>query len=280
MTTTSPTWIDGVPSAALPLPDRAFAYGDGVFETFLLRNGRLVLRDLHLERLAIGLTCLRMPAALPLAQQTLDTVVQSLDTTIEGYAALRLTVTRGGGPRGYAPPQDTPPRIVISVSDLQHDPLAFAAPAALGETAVRWGKQPLLAGIKHLNRLEQVLAAADAVDAGVDEVVMLDQSGAPLSVAAGNLFMVAGKRLLTPILVDGGIAGTRRRLLLDHLAAACGLQAAEVRLQLHQLVAAKEVFYCNALIGLRAVGTFRDRSWSDHSATRLLHTAYCEWLDR
>ncbi|MEZ5555713.1 aminodeoxychorismate lyase [Haliea sp.] len=279
MVVAAQTWIDGTPGDALQLPDRAFAYGDGVFETMLLRDGQPVLASLHFDRLAIGLACLRMPEALPLARQHLDTVLDSL-RAVKGYAALRLTVSRGTGPRGYAPPQVATPRVVISVSEMAYDPSVFPEPATLGETQVRWGKQPQLAGVKHLNRLEQVLAAADAMEAGVDEVLMLDQSGAPLSVSSGNLFLVAGKRLLTPILLDAGIAGTRRRLLLDHLASACGLQAAESRLQLHQLLAANEVFYCNALTGLRPVGGFRDRNWGLHPVTRRLHAAYGEWLQR
>jgi|TARA_R110002072_G_scaffold266841_1_gene425768 4-amino-4-deoxychorismate lyase len=273
------TWIDGSAGDALPLPDRAFAYGDGVFETLLLRDGRALLTEFHFDRLATGLACLRMPSALPLARKHFETALGALGAAT-GYSVMRLTVSRGAGPRGYAPPADAAPRVVITVSDLAHDPAQLPTPATLGETAVRWSKQPLLAGVKHLNRLEQVLAAADAAAAGMDEVLILDQGGAPLSVSAGNLFLVAGKRLLTPTLADAGIAGTRRRLLLEHLASACGLQVGESRLQLHQLLAANEVFYCNTLIGLRPVATYRDRSWGEHPVTECLHAAYCEWLQR
>jgi 4-amino-4-deoxychorismate lyase len=143
---------------------------------------------------------------------------------------------------------------------------------------VRWGRQPLLAGLKHLNRLEQVLAAADCDAQGCDEVLMLDQSGAPLSVAAGNLFLVAGQRLLTPALTEAGIAGTRRRLVMERLAALCDLQVTESRLELAQLLGADELFYCNAVLGLRPVASFRDRRWLQHPVTRRLHAAYVECL--
>ncbi len=270
-------WIDGAPASALELPDRAFAYGDGLFETLLLRGSRLLLQELHLDRLRVGLQRLRFPDCM---DSVCDYLAQAAaaepDTDL--FRVLRLTVSRGGGPRGYAPPADCRPRVIITVSPPVDAPSGLPAPARLGETSVRWGRQPLLAGLKHLNRLEQVLAAADCDPHSCDEVLMLDQSGMPLSVSAGNLFLVAGKRLLTPSLDEAGIAGTRRRLILERLAADCGLQAAETRLELSQLLAANELFYCNSVIGLRPVGTFRDRCWVEHPVTRRLHTAYLECL--
>ncbi|MEQ9463893.1 MAG: aminodeoxychorismate lyase [Haliea sp.] len=270
-------WIDGAPAGALELPDRAFAYGDGLFETLLLRGSRPLLLELHLDRLRVGLQRLGFPDCMDSVSEYLARAAAA-EAGADLFRVLRLTVSRGGGPRGYAPPADCRPRVVISVSSLKVEPDRFPAPARLGETSVRWGRQPLLAGLKHLNRLEQVLAAADCDPHNCDEVLMLDQSGMPLSVSAGNLFLVAGKRLLTPSLDEAGIAGTRRRLILERLAAVCGLQAAETRLELSQLLAASELFYCNSVIGLRPVGTFRDRRWLEHPVTRRLHVAYLECL--
>lgn len=269
-------WIDGVPADAVPLPDRAFAYGDGLFETLLLRGARPLLQDYHLERLREGLQRLGFPDCLEAVRECMAQAAAAPDAT--AFRVLRLTVSRGAGPRGYAPPADCQPRVVVSVAPLAEDPARLLAPARLGETTVRWGRQPLLAGLKHLNRLEQVLAAADCDPHRCDEVLMLDQSGAPLSVSAGNLFLVAGKRLLTPLLTEAGIAGTRRRLVMERLAAVCGLRVTESRLELSQLLAADELFYCNAVIGLRPVGSFRDRRWRRHPVTRGLHAAYVECL--
>ena len=271
------SWVDGVPADAVPLPDRGFAYGDGLFETLLLRGNKILLPGYHLERLGAGLRRLHFPDCLGTASEHLASAAATLPPG-DAYRVLRLTISRGAGPRGYAPPAECQPRIVISVSALAADPTQLPAPARLGETAVRWGRQPLLAGLKHLNRLEQVLAAADCDAQGWDEVLMLDQSGAPLSVAAGNLFLVAGKRLLTPALTDAGIAGTRRRLVLERLAALCDLQVTESRLELAQLLGADELFYCNAVLGLRPVASFRDRRWLQHPVSRRLHAAYVECL--
>lgn len=271
------SWVDGVPAEAVPLPDRGFAYGDGLFETLLLRGNKILLLGYHLERLGMGLQRLRFPDCLGTASEHLDLAAATLAPG-DAYRVLRLTISRGAGPRGYAPPAECQPRIVISVSALAADPTQLPAPARLGETAVRWGRQPLLAGLKHLNRLEQVLAAADCDAQSCDEVLMLDQSGAPLSVASGNLFLVAGQRLLTPALTEAGIAGTRRRLILERLAAICGLKVTESRLELAQLLAADELFYCNAVLGLRPVASFRDRRWLQHPLSRRLHAAYVECL--
>ncbi len=271
------TWIDGVPADALPLPDRAFAYGDGLFETILLRGDQPLLSEFHLDRLGTGLQRLHFPDCLESVRKHLAQAAASSPDS-SPFRVLRLTVSRGAGPRGYAPPADCRPRVIISVSALASDPTEMAAPANLGETAVRWARQPLLAGLKHLNRLEQVLAAADCDAQGADEVLLLEQSGAPLSVSAGNLFLVAGKSLLTPVLNEAGIAGTRRRLVLERLATACGLRVTESRLELSQLLGADELFYCNTVVGLRPVAAFRDRRWRRHPVTRDLHAAYVECL--
>jgi len=271
------SWVDGVPAEAVPLPDRGFAYGDGLFETLLLRGNKILLLGYHLERLGMGLQRLRFPDCLGTASEHLASAAATLAPG-DTYRVLRLTISRGAGPRGYAPPAECQPRIVINVSALAADPTQLPAPARLGETAVRWGRQPLLAGLKHLNRLEQVLAAADCDAQSCDEVLMLDQSGAPLSVASGNLFLVAGQRLLTPALNEAGIAGTRRRLILERLAAVCGLKVTESRLELAQLLAADELFYCNAVLGLRPVASFRDRRWLQYPLSRRLHAAYVECL--
>lgn len=271
------TWIDGVPADAVPLPDRGFAYGDGLFETLLLRGNQILLQDYHLDRLGTGLERLRFPDCRDSVREQLGSATAALPAA-DAYRVLRLTISRGAGPRGYAPPAECQPRVVISIAALAADPTQLPAPARLGETAVRWGRQPLLAGLKHLNRLEQVLAAADCDAQGCDEVLMLDQSGAPLSVAAGNLFLVAGQRLLTPALTEAGIAGTRRRLVMERLAALCDLQVTESRLELAQLLGADELFYCNALLGLRPVASFRDRRWLQYPVSRRLHAAYVECL--
>jgi 4-amino-4-deoxychorismate lyase len=152
----------------------------------------------------------------------------------------------------------------------------MSSPAQLALAKIRWGCQPQLAGIKHLNRLEQVLASVEREAAGVDEVVMLNQAGQVISVSAANLFILEGDTLLTPQLTECGVRGTRRHLIIEQLAPALGLQVRQEKLTVAQVESAKEVFYCNALVGLRPVGSFEAGQWESHNICSALHTLLCE----
>jgi 4-amino-4-deoxychorismate lyase len=159
---------------------------------------------------------------------------------------------------------------------LQQNCGVLQSPATLGVSAVRLSSQPLLAGIKHLNRLEQVLAASRAREQGVDEALMQDQNGHLVSVIAGNIFLLSGKELLTPVLIDAGVRGTRRRLVLEQWAPAIGLNLHEAVLTLADLETADEVFYSNSLTGLRPVATVNKRRWSSHEVCQQLFQQYRE----
>ena len=256
-------WVDGCHTQALPLPDRGLDFGDGLFETLLLVEGKPQHLELHLQRLQAGLDVLGFPDCLAEVVVQISAVLDSHH--VQGRAAMRVTVTRGAGPRGYLPPFEPKPRCVISVSDeIQPPNIEMLPPARLILANIRWGNQPVLAGIKHLNRLEQVLAAQQRKAAGVDEVVMLDQEGFVISVSAGNIYILEAGELLTPVLTHCGVLGTRRRLILDTLAPALNVPARETRISVEQLESASEVFYSNALIGVRPVASFGARSWSNH----------------
>lgn len=132
----------------------------------------------------------------------------------------------------------------------------------------------MLAGLKHLNRLEQVLAAREYRNAGSDEALMLDQEGRPVSVVAGNLFLVCKGRILTAPLVNCGIAGTRRTLIMRRWAPALGMMVDEVDLSMAQLETAQEVFYSNSLLGMRPVAALGLHRWSSHKVCEALHQQY------
>jgi 4-amino-4-deoxychorismate lyase len=268
--TPTTTWVDGVRAEVLPLPDRALSFGDGLFETLLLRQGDPLFTELHMQRLQRGLQVLAFPDCLRAVRQHLIDAASEVRDLGWCWAALRLTVSRGPGPRGYAPPATTKPRIIITASELSNDCQKMAPAATLSLASVRWPTQPALVGLKHLNRLEQVLAAAECSTAGTDEAVMLDQSGQLASVVAGNLFLLHEGRLQTPALIDCGIAGTRRRLVMEQWAGALGLPVRESTLSLQDLESADEVFYCNSLQGLRPVASFGRRHWGSHTVCQAL----------
>lgn len=267
-------WVDGEPTQMLCLPDRGLDFGDGLFETFLLAQGRLFYSEHHLLRLELGLRKLGFPECLGRVENQLQSVLQELTLRDVPQAVLRLTVTRGSGQRGYAPPTDTRPRIIIVVTPRAQNWRLQSAPANLGVAATRWGSQPQLAGIKHLNRLEQVLAASECAAAGCDEMIMLDQNGHAVSVISGNLFVVKDNKIMTPSLRNCGIRGTRRQRLIEHWAPALGVQVQEETIDLPQLQEADELFYTNSLQGLRPIAALESVRWNSHRVCEALHTIY------
>jgi len=272
------TWLDGAPTSALPLPDRGLDFGDGLFETLLLCRGAPLYADIHLRRLQRGLQALAFPECLATARQQLEVAANVARDRGWPWAVLRLTVSRGPGPRGYTPPESSQPRIIITATELDRDCSQMSGPASLSLATLRWPLQPALAGLKHLNRLEQVLAAAERRDRGTDEAIMLDQQGQLVSVIAGNLFLVQGKRVLTPALDTCGIAGTRRQLVLEQWAARLGLQAQASTLGLQDLASADEVFFSNSLLGLRPVASFGEHQWHSHPTCQALFDLYRDEL--
>lgn len=245
--------INGVAGDRLPIADRGLMYGDGLFETIAVRDGQPCLWRAHLDRLQAGARRLNIPCPSPAV------LYRECTQVAEGAAAcvVKLVLTRGAGGRGYAPPASPEPtRILLRFPWPEHPPEWGQS----GVTAV-WcrttlGEQPLLAGIKHLNRLEQVLARTEWRDPKIAEGLLCDTRGRVIGGTMSNLFVVAGERLLTPRIHRCGILGTVRALTLD-CASALGLDTVEADLVPGDLAAADGVFLTNALIGvwpLRSLG--------------------------
>ncbi|MFV0477490.1 MAG: aminodeoxychorismate lyase [Parahaliea sp.] len=265
-------WVDGESSAHLPLPDRGFAFGDGLFETLLQCRGRYLFLNDHLERLQQGLVRLGFSDLSGLFSELEVQLKLPLQAVPDDVCALRLSISRGVGLRGYAPPQ-VPPRIVLQLDRLARDPFKPSTPVKLSLSPVHWSQQPLLAGLKHLNRLEQILAA-QRCEKGFDEALMLDAQGRVISVIAGNIFARHDDRLLTPSLARCGVAGTRRRAIIERWAPAIGLVVEEVDIAFDDLLSAEELLICNALTGPRAVAELAGRCWQQYPLTEQLQAQY------
>lgn len=258
--------MDGKPSQQIPVDDRGLLLADGAFETFLVREGTVMYVDEHRERLARSLGVLQFSTPQQFAQGMIAesaALIAAVGTT----GSARLTVTRGSGPRGYSPPVDAVPRSLLSF-----DPLFTpnSAPLTLGWSTVKWPDQPLLSGAKLLARTENILAALDARQQQVDDVVMCTQDDRVCSVARGNLFLRVADTLLTPDLSTAGIAGTRRALILNRFAKVAGYHVTTASVARAQLLAADEIFVCNALWGVRPVARIGQQQWSDFAASRAL----------
>ncbi|SFO90228.1 aminodeoxychorismate lyase [Pseudomonas borbori] len=269
-----PSWIDGQPLEWLSVKDRGLAYGDGLFETVAVRAGSPVLLDRHLARLGEG--CARLLIDLDLALVRAELLAFSREL---GDGVAKLIVTRGDGLRGYAPPQPAVPRRILQGGA---KPAYPAGNAALGvrlfPCATRLAEQPLLAGIKHLNRLEQVLARAEWQDAEHAEGLMLDASGRVIEGVYSNLFLLKGGVLLTPDLARCGVAGVMRAELLAQ-AERQGLPCQVGDIALEALLQADEVFLCNSLYGVWPVRALQRHQWSVGPLTRKLQVIARDLLD-
>ncbi|MBS0212371.1 MAG: aminodeoxychorismate lyase [Proteobacteria bacterium] len=251
--------------AALDPRDRGLAYGDGLFETILVHAGTPVWWDAHWQRLARGCEVLGMALPDPAF------VRRQADELATGCArgVLKLSLTRGIGERGYAPPADAVPTLLLDLG------AAPAAPPVAG-LHLRWcdtrlSIQPRLAGIKHLNRLEQVLARAEWSDPDIHEGLLRDTSGRVVSATAANLFVLREGRWLTPRIDGCGVAGICRAWLLDHVAG-----ADETDLSVAAVETADAVILCNAVRGILPVAALEGRRWAIGTPVRVLLHAMAE----
>mgnify|MGYP000873639060 CR=1 FL=1 len=240
--------VNGVEGTGIAADDRGLAYGDGLFETMAAEDGQLRHFDLHMARLGDG--CHRLGLPMP----TIDTILGDCRRVLDGLgtATVKLILTRGPGPRGYAPPaHPNVTRIVMSASSHSHEADTLR-PVFVQVCQTRLALSPQLAGIKHLNRLEQVLAAAEVTAAGLDEGLMLSVDGRLVCATSANLFLVQRDRLVTPTIRDCGVAGVMRRVVLqaaERLGIPCEIRDVEIG----ELGAADEVFLTNAVRGIRPV---------------------------
>ncbi len=248
--------VNGVKADSLSIADRGLHYGDGLFETVAIRHGAPCLWEEHLHRLRLGAGRLAIPLPAP------GLLLAECLALVRGVEAgvLKLILTGGCGGRGYRrSPEPLPTRILVLYPQPTEPPQVRDA-----GVAVRWcrtvlGENPQLAGIKHLNRLEQVLARAEwNLDAGVcAEGLMCDCRGRVIAGTMTNVFVYASGRLLTPRLDTCGVAGTVRGLVL-RLAPRLGIKIAEADLRPSDLHAAGGLFLTNAVVGVwpvRALGT-------------------------
>ncbi|MDT8397937.1 MAG: aminodeoxychorismate lyase [Pseudomonadales bacterium] len=225
--------------------DRGLAYGDGLFETLRLYQGRALLLEQHLERLLLG--CRRL--GIELEASLLESDIDQLRPEFSDYGILKLIVTRGQGGRGYRPEPTTRvtrlaslhpyPQYTIGTNNPEQGIAAFLCEQRLA-------LQPALAGIKHLNRLEQVMASREWPGDEFMEGLMLDMNGKLIEGTRSNLFLVHKGRLLTPDLQQCGVNGVLRTELLKSF----GTRANVVPCSLQVLLEAEEAFVCNSVFGV------------------------------
>ncbi|MES2818423.1 MAG: aminodeoxychorismate lyase [Pseudomonadota bacterium] len=268
------SWVDGQSAESLSVRDRGLAYGDGLFETLGIRQGRPRLLTRHLARLAGGCKRLGIPFDEALLRREMLAFARELD---EGV--VKLILTRGDGPRGYAPPNPAQPRRILQGAPAATYPLSHAEQGVrLFPCVTRLAEQPLLAGLKHLNRLEQVLARAEWQDGEHAEGLMCDTRGRVIEGVYSNLFLVKNGQLLTAELSRCGVAGVMRAELLTQ-AEREGIPLAVRDLAYSELLEADEVFVCNSQYGIWPVRALHVHGWPVGPLTRKLQRIARDLLD-
>ncbi len=223
------------------LSDRGLAYGDGVFETILVHAGEPVWWSEHWQRLLLGAKVLKIPAPNE------DIVRNACQALLKNHAdcVLKIILTRGSGGRAYAVPDNPEPKIIISV---------HPAPTRMHEpVTVRWcdtqlARQPLLAGIKHLNRLEQILARNEWQDENIFDGLMCDTENKVVCATSTNVFVKVHGQWLSPKIDQAGVAGIARAWVFKQWP-----ETQEAHLSRLEVEQAEAIFICNAVRGILMV---------------------------
>jgi len=280
--------VNGVLDAAISPLDRGFAYGDGVFETCRYSQGSIPLWIYHRERLLHSATRLKIQLDENLLTQYLDFMLAYLHDAAIAQAVIKITVTRGVGGRGYRLPDNAVPTYCIGIfpsSELRTD--NYRAGVSVRICDLRLACSEHLAGMKHLNRLEHILARAEWQDEFA-EGLLLDTYGKVIEATVSNVFVITNNQLFTPDLSSAGVAGVMRRIMLEKLAPAAELISHTVDMELDFLLAADEIFLCNSVYGIWPVNLLVDDrqsmiasqySFSGHKITHTLQQHLAQLLD-
>jgi branched-chain amino acid aminotransferase len=234
--------------------DRGFLLSDGLFETLRVYGGRPFCMEAHLARLAAGAAILGLP--MPAIDEITTAIAATLRANALADAALRITLTRGVGPRGLLPPAEVKPTLLVTAH-----PLPSAMPAAMSACLVetRRNEHSALSRLKSLAYLDNILALREAAAAGCEEAILFNTAGRVAGGSRSNLFLVLEGVLTTPPPSEGVLAGVARQTVLE-LAAANNTPAREAPITRADLERASEAFLTNSLIEIVPVTRLYERA--------------------
>ena len=263
--------VNGAVSDTLGAADRGLAYGDGVFRTLAIRGGQPLSWTRHYRKLARDCDAVSIPCP---AEGALRDELARL-AAHEPDCAAKIIVTRGAGQRGYAALSEVPPTRIVMSCALPRHPAEFAQSGVkVHLCSLRLGFQPALAGVKHLNRLENVLARSEWSDPDIAEGLLFDGEGNVVGGTMTNLFIVERDALATPDLSRCGVAGVTRDRVIEAAAShriACRVE----RIGLGRVLQAQEVLLVNSLIGAWQVRAMGNKAWAQGT----LVASVRQWLD-
>jgi len=263
--------VDGQATGTVSADDRGLLYGDGLFETLRVVRGRAPLWDRHMCRLEWGCRRLGLPApdVQRLRAEAMQ-VAEGLDA-----AVVRITWTRGHGPRGYRPPQDAQGVRVVTAAPAPRVPADWsAAGIRVRFCDTQLARQPALAGLKHLNRLEQVLARAEWDDPGIAEGLMSDPDGRVVCATAANLFARIGGAWCTPAVDACGVAGVARAEVLQKWP-----DCRTATIEMDALMQAEQIFLSSSVRGILPVRELAGRALEPGPGTRAMQAHFDALLE-
>lgn len=247
--------VNGKPGGSISPLDRGFAYGDGVYETCRVVDGQIPLWPLHRERLLGSCRQLRIGCNPHQLDQYCEQLLALPAINQYRDLVLKVMVSRGVAGRGYRIPESsmtTYCMLVFEGKPLLSEP--YKQGISLRICDYRLAINPALAGLKHMNRLEQVLARSEWADEYYEGLV-LDQTNNVIEATSSNLFIVSAGELITPDLSRAGVAGVMRRLILEWLAPQLSLAPVVKDIAVDELKQANELFICNSLTGILPVAS-------------------------
>ena len=255
--------VNGLATDQVLACDRGLLYGDGVFRTLVMRDGRVNSWKRHYAKLDSD--CSALEISCPDEEFFLRDFSPNPPPQREGV--LRITVTRGESARGYAIRENNPVTRIVSLSGLPHFGNSMLADGVHARWCkIRLGLQPRLAGIKHLNRLENVLARLEWKDTSIFEGLICDERGYVIEGVSSNIVIRQGNAFYTPDLSKCGVAGVQRERLMEYVHP--GIKVLDILPDM--LMDADEVMICNSVIGLLQVRELEGRTWVKGEATQEL----------
>ena len=239
----------------VPALDRGLALGDGIFRTLRVRSGQPLNWRWHAARLSADCEKLRLPAPDE------ETLRSEIARVAPGDAVVKVTVTRGEAGRGYAVPTAVRTTRIVSAHAVPDYPADWAREGVrVRRCHLVLAQQPRLAGVKTLNRLENVLARSEWDDASIAEGLIADAEGRIIEGTMTNVFIAAAGRVFTPDLARCGVVGAQRERVRELLRAE-RVHCEERDLRWTDVLAAQEIFLTNSVIGLWPVRQVDERAY-------------------
>ena len=262
--------------AQIPVFDRGLLYGYGLFETMRSYNGHVFCLDRHIARLMNSAGVLGIRESLE--REKLETgVLRTLKANGLDDARVRLTVTAGEGSRGLTPPAAGKLYIIITVEDLVlPSPDVYSKGLCTSIVTIRRNSESPLCRMKTLGYLENMLAHAEAVNAGCDEAILLNDEGGVAECSASNIFVVEAGRIITSPIEAGILPGITRRVVID-LAPSLGVKVSQESFSVERLMNAEEAFITNSVIEIMPIAAIDGRpvgSGAQGKVTERLMEAY------